>query len=160
VKSSRSGRIALAAALLATLGAKAVWTREAAAPDADFFNARAEALLRGQGYSVARDQRPFATLLFASHGGCRLLVAEYPPNGTLAEALTVNGRRIGPVHYIWRGETYATAPKLVPLLEFYLQRELQRIGFAPARQPILFVSAAQDCPAPAIDWSPLATLER
>jgi hypothetical protein len=129
-------------------------------PDAALFLARAEALLRGQGFTTARVVRRFGTVLIGSRGPCRLMVGDYPPDGTLAEPLAAEGRSVGPFHYVWAGETSERAPKFRPLVEFYVKRELGRVGFHPDRRPILAVAANAGCTGMPVDWTPLASLPR
>ncbi|HVQ07089.1 MAG TPA: hypothetical protein VMS43_01505 [Allosphingosinicella sp.] len=160
MKLSDRARLILAAALLVTLGAKLLWTRDAPAPDDALFVATAEETLRAQGFRTERIVRRFGTIVRGAREGCRLMVGDYPANGMFAEPLAAESRGIGATRFIWRGETSAQAPKPWPLLEFYLKRELGRLGFRPARRPILAVAANAACDAGAIDWTPLATLPR
>ena len=157
---SRGLRVTLAAALLLTLGLKLLWTREAPVPDAALFVTSAESLLQAQGFRTERVVRRFGTVVRGQRGPCRLLVGDYPPDGTLAEPLAAEGRSVGPFHYVWAGESSAAAPKLAPLVEYYVKRELGRLGFRPARRPILAVAAGHGCGGVEVDWTPLATLPR
>ncbi len=153
-------RLAVAAALALTLGAKAAWTREAPPPDTELFNARAEALLRGAGFRTGRVVRPFSAVVFGRRGGCTLMVADYPPQGTFAEPIALLGRSVGPMAYHWRGRIAQAPPRLGPLASFYLGRELRRIGFDPPRHPLLALAGSAGCDLAAIDWTPLTALPR
>ena len=157
---SAPARQILAAALLLTLGAKAAWTRRAPVPDAGLFAARVEAHLQAGGFETRRLRRPFGNLIFARDADCRMMVSDYRPHGTLADALTSYGRAVVPLHYVWRGDRCEAAPKLLPLTEFFMERELRRLGFSPQRHPILAVAASEGCRADRIDWTPLASLPR
>ncbi len=158
---SRPASVALAAALAITLGSKAAWTRGVEFPDNALFVERAEALLRAEGFATDRLTRPFGTLLFGRSGRCRVMIGEYPPNGTFSDILAVVGRSVGPLRYAWDGTVYDAPPKLVPLGEYFIQRELRRIGFEPVRRPIVAVAASDECPPRAgIDWAALAMLPR
>lgn len=157
--SSWPARLTLAAALAATLGGKAAWTRSVDFPNRALFVERAEALLRAEEFVTGRVDRPFGTVIVGRRGHCRLMIGDYPPNGTLSEILAVVGRRIGPLHYAWNGVLYDSPPKLVPLGEFFVQRELRRIGFEPARRPITAIAASAECPPLTdFDWTALARL--
>ena len=160
MKSSGRFRLILAAALLLTLGAKLLWTRDAPAPDDALFAATAEGTLRAQGFRTERIVRRFGTIVRGARGGCRLMVGDYPANGMLAEPLAAESRGIGATRFVWRGEASAQAPKLRPLLESYVNRELGRLGFRPERRPIFAVAANAACAGVAVDWAPLATLPR
>lgn len=160
MKFSGRARFVLAAALLLTLGVKLLWTREARAPDDALFVATAERTLQAQGFRTERVIRRFGTIVLGTRGPCRLIVGDYPANGTMAEPLEVESRTIGPQSFVWRGAASARPPKFWPLLEFYLKRELGRLGFHPDRHPILAVATAPACDGATIDWAPLATLPR
>lgn len=158
MKFSLRARLALAAALAATLGGKAALSRPAAGSDTQLLATRAAALFRANGFATRADHHPFGTILHAAGGGCRIMLADYPPHGTMAEPLSLLARPIGPLRYVWRGEMRASAPKLVALVSFFVQRELRRIGLSPPRQPLIAVAASPQCGLAPIDWSALATL--
>ena len=157
---SAPARLILAAALLLTLGAKAAWTRRAPEPDAGLFTARVEAHLQARGFETRQLRRPFGTLVIARDADCRMMVSDYRPHGTFGDALASYGRAVGPLHYVWRGHRSDSAPKLLPLSEFFVERELRRLGFSPRRHPILAVAASDACRADRIDWTPLSSLPR
>jgi hypothetical protein len=160
VKFSSRFRLILAASLLLTLGVKLLWTRDAPVPDDALFVATAEETLRAQGFRTDRIVRRFGTIVRGARGGCRLMVGDYPANGMFAEPLAAESRGIGTMRFVWRGEVSAQAPKLRPLLEFYVKRELGRLGFRAERRPILAIAANAACAGVAIDWTALATLPR
>ena len=157
-----SGRLKLlvAAALALTLGMKAAWTREAPPPDAELFNSRAEAVLRGAGFRTERVVRGFGTALFGRRGDCTLMVAEHVPQQTFSEPIGLHARSVGPVVHHWRGAISEASPWLRPLAEYYAGRELRRLGFSPPRHPILALAGSDGCDLAAIDWTPLAALPR
>lgn len=153
-------RLALAIFLALTLGLKLLVVREAPAPDAALFVEQAEAMLRIQGFATARVTRPFGTVVTGSRGACRLMVGDYPPDGTMAEPLAAEARGIGPLSYVWAGEIYQQAPKVRPLIEFYVRRELGRLGFRIRRWPTLAVATGSGCGGPRIDLKSLMILPR
>ena len=160
MKLSRGASTALAAALLLTLGLKLLLTREAPVPDAALFVEQAEALLRRQGFATERLVRRFGTVVVGQRGSCRLLVGDYPPDGTLAEPLAAEAQAVGPLSFVWAGEAYAQAPKLRPLVEYYARRELGRLGKNIRRWPILAVATGAGCGGVSVDWTPLIILPR
>jgi hypothetical protein len=160
VKFSARARVVLAVFLLLTLGVKLLWMRDAPEADHALFVATAEAALQGQGFRTGRIVKRFGIIVRGERGACRLTVGDYPPDGTLAEPLEAESRGIGPLRFFWAGEESARAPKLWPLAEFYLKRELGRLGLHPSRRPILAVAANPACAGIAVDWTPLATLPR
>lgn len=158
MKFSLGARLAIAAALALTLGGKAAFSRPAPGADAQLFAARATEQLRANGFATRSERRPFGTIIHAAAGACRVLLADFPPHGTMAEPLSLLARPIGPLRYVWRGEMRDSAPKLVPLTLFLVQRELRRIGLSPSRHPLIAVAASPRCDLAPIDWSALATL--
>lgn len=161
VKFSGRFKLAIAAMIVVTLGLKAIWTRDAIGPDAAFYVARAEGMLRAEGFATRRLTRPFATLLFGRKGRCAIMLAEYPPNGTFVAALQNHARGIGPLAFAWRGRLSFRPPKLVPLTLFYLRRELSRLGIATTREPITAIAVGRQCNGiEAMNWRALARLPR
>ena len=151
-------RIALATALLLSLCVKAAWAREAPSIDSAVFTARAETVLSESGFEVRRDRHRFGTVVRGRLGACTVLVADYPPHGTLRQVIAIAARDVAPLRYAWRGGVSDDAPKLLPLLDFYVWREAGRLGLSPARHPIAAVAMSPDCPASRIDWRGLASV--
>lgn len=161
MKFSRGLRASLlAAALLLTLGLKLLATEGAPPPDAALFVGQAEDVLRRAGFATTRVTRPFGTVMTGSRGACRMMIGDYPPDGTLAEPLAAEAQRIGPLNYIWAGDRYDRPPRLRPLIEYYVRREIQRLGFRIRRWPILAVATNAECDGVQPDWRPLIILPR
>lgn len=156
VRSSASA--AFAALLLVSLGAKAVLTAPAAEPDSRRFAGEAAAMLRARGFATHFEKRTFGVLVEGRRGDCRLAVGDYTPYGTFADRFDQLARPIGPLRFVYRGASHAQAPKLVPLLDFYMSRELRRVGLATLRHPIAAVAASPGCDLNVVDWSRLAAL--
>jgi hypothetical protein len=141
-----------------TLGLKAAWTREVPAADPQTFNQRAHRLLRAQGFETYMLPQRFGMLVAARRGECRLFVADYPPQGIFAEPIAHAARPVGPVHFLWGGKFHSEAPKVQPLLDFYVQRELRRVGFPAERHPLVAVAASEPCQLDRIDWTTLEAM--
>jgi hypothetical protein len=127
-------------------------------PDQGSLNLRTADLLRAGGFTVTAEPHKFETLLRAERRGCRLLAGAYDPRGTFAEAFRQLAAPVGPLRFAYRGESYDRPPKLRPLLEYYSQRELRRIGLAPALTPIVAYAATPGCEVGAIAWQRLAVV--
>ena len=151
-------RIALGAALLLSLCVKAAWAREAPPIDSSAFDAQAERLLRSSGFEVRLERQRFGTVVHGRSGACVVLVADYPPHGTLRQVLGIAARGVAPLRYAWRGGVSEDAPKLLPLLDFYVWREASRLGLRPPRHPITAVAMSPGCPPSRIDWTGLASV--
>jgi hypothetical protein len=153
-----SASLLFCAVLLVSLAAKAASSAPTPTPDPRRFAAAAAYSLRAEGFAVAFERRPLGILVHARRGSCRLTAGDYTPYGTFAEVFEARARRLGPLRFAYRGATYGRAPKLVPLLDFYLWRERRRLGLAAPRHPILAVAASPGCDAAALDWSRLSAL--
>lgn len=152
-----SASFAFAALLLISLAAKAALIAPAPEPDSHRVAGEAAAMLRDQGFLTAFESRPLGILVHARRGGCRLLVVDYNPYGTFAATIAERARPVGPLRFVYRGELYAQAPKLVPLLDFYVYRELRRVGIGARRHPIAAI-AWQGCDLARFDWRRLAAM--
>jgi hypothetical protein len=148
----------LGALLLLSLGAKAAWTREAPAPDAALFTREVQSVLEEGGFTVLHRDFSIGTMSYGRRGACTILVSEYDPHGTIAEPIERLARPLGRPVFLWRGRFSAEAPKLAPLMEFYLERELRRAGFRPSRRPIAAIAATPGCGIERLRWSALDTL--
>ena len=147
-----------AALLLVSLAAKAAVTAPSADPDPRRFAGEAAAMLRARGFATLFDRHTFAILVEGRRGSCRLLVGDYNPYGTFADRFDQLARPVGPLRFAYRGALHAQAPKVVPLLDFYMSRELRRVGFHARRHPIVAVAASPGCDLAPFDWGRLAAL--
>jgi hypothetical protein len=152
-----SASVAFAALLLVSLAAKAVVTAPAPQPDSRRLATAAAAMLRGHGFLTALERRPLGILVHGRRGGCRLFVGDYTPYGTFAPTFAARARLVGPLHFAYRGELYGHAPKLAPLFDFYLYRELRRVGVRVHRHPITAI-ASRGCDLAGFDWRRLAAV--
>jgi hypothetical protein len=139
---------ALAAILLLSLSGKLLANRATVEPDAGLFAARAEQALSASGFETKRVKRPMGLVVYGEKDGCRAMIAEYAPHGTFADTLVKRAAPVGPLRFAWRGATHEAAPKLRPLAEYYVRRELLRIGVDVPRAPIAALALTPGCPAP------------
>jgi hypothetical protein len=144
--------------LALSLGVKLLANTAPPGPDPGRFDATAAAMLRGGGFVVERESRPFGTVLHGTRGGCRLILAEYDPHGTFAELFRELAAPVGPLRFAWRGSVAATAPKTAALASFYLWRELGRVRVAVPRAPLAGWAASPGCDTSGIDWRRIARL--
>jgi hypothetical protein len=144
------------ALLFASLAMKAFLTAPAPEPDSLRFVGEAAAMLGAEHFATGFDRRPFGILVDGRRGGCRLRVGDYSPYGTFADRFAERARPVGPLHFAYRGVLYVRAPKLVPLIDFYIRRELRRVGLPAARHPIAAVAASPGCDVARLDWHRLA----
>ena len=157
---SGPAKFALMLALTMTLGLKAAWTRDAPKPDAHLFAGQALLFLQQSGFATRQEKRRFGIISYGRKGDCLLMLAEYRPHGTHAEPLAAHAAPLGPLLYAWRGELGGRAPKLIPLTEFYLNRELRRAGLQPTRHPIVAIAGSDGCELAQLPWRELAAMPR
>ena len=155
---SSSASLLFAGLLAASMSGKLLANRMAPEPDGAVLNTRLAALLRESGFQVHGESHGFANLVRAERPGCTMLAGDYDPHGTFDAAYRQFAAPIGPLHFSYRGRSFESAPKLRPLLEYYGQRELRRLGFAPARNPIVAYAASPGCKADGLSWRRLGTL--
>jgi hypothetical protein len=160
VRFSTPAKVALALALTTTLGLKAAWTRDSPRPDARLFADHALRFLQQAGFGTRQEKRRFGIISYGRKGECLVMLAEYRPHGINAVPLAAHARPLGPLRYAWRGALTDLAPKLVPLSEFYLDRELRRAGFQANRHPIVAVAGNENCHLAALPWHQLAAVPR
>jgi hypothetical protein len=152
VKSSALSLV-FGAILLVGVAGKLLSNVAVAEPSLDPFRAAGARLLRAQGYTVWRDP---AGPLRGRKGGCRVLLGDYSPYGTFAEVYAEMARPVGPLHYAYRGAPYDGAPKLRPLVEFYVEREFRRLGLRMSRHPIAAFAVTPGCALDAGGWQGLS----
>jgi hypothetical protein len=153
-----SASLLFGALLLVSLGAKAAVTAPSAEPDPRRFAGEAAAMIRARGFAILFEKRTFGILAEGRRGNCRLVVGDYTPYGTFADRFDQLARPIGSLRFVYRGDFHAQAPKLVPLLDFYMFRELRRVGLPALRHPIAAVAASPGCDLTPFDWRRLAAL--
>ena len=101
-------------------------------------------VLARQGFVAAVDTaRPF---VLARRGACRVKARIYDPYGTDRQFILRRDGSVGPVRFAYRGRWTDEAPKIRPLLQFYVQRELARVGIATPRPAIVSMASARGCP--------------
>jgi hypothetical protein len=141
--------------LLLGIGGKLASNGPAPEPSLDSFRDAGGRLLRVQGWTVWRDP---AGPLRGRKGGCAVLLGDYSPYGTYADVYAEMARPIGPLAYAYRGARYDRAPKLRPLVEFYVEREFRRLGYRPPRHPIAAFAVTRGCALEGAAWQSLATV--
>jgi hypothetical protein len=143
--------------VLVSLAAKAALIAPAPVPNSRRVAIEAAAMLGARGFATAFERRPLGTLLHARREGCRMLLGDYAPSGLFAVTFAERALPVGPLRFVYRGRIYTQAPKLVPVTDFYLYRELRRLGIGAERHPIVAV-ASRGCALPRFDWRRLAAL--
>lgn len=141
--------------LLLGIGGKLASNGAAPEPGLASFREAGARVLRAQGWTVWRDP---AGPLRGRKGRCVLLLGDYSPYGTFADVYAEMARPIGPLAYAYRGARYDRAPKLRPLVEFYVDREFRRLGYRTPRHPISAFAITPGCGLDPSMWRDLATV--
>jgi hypothetical protein len=157
VKFSRASA-AFAALLAISLASKAAVNVVPREPSPVTFARAASAMLRDGGYRVSLEPRNFAIIVHGARAACRLSLTDYTPYGTFADPIAAFARPIGRLSFAYRGRFYDHPPKVMPLTDYYLVRELRRIGIDAPRRPIVAVAAAPGCALGLLDWRRLTEL--
>lgn len=153
-RASAGFAVALAVSLVVKIGVAA--NVGAARPEA--FANHATAMLRAGGFDAAVQPRKFGLLIYGARGRCRVMLGDYPPHGTFADPIRAAAQPIGTLRFRYRDTVYDRAPKATPLFDFYIVRELRRIGVAAARRPIVAVAASPGCDLTTLDWTQLSPI--
>lgn len=151
---------ALVGLLVLSMGLKLGASRSEPMPDERLFASQVSRFLEREGYSTAAELRPLGMMVTARRDGCRLAIRNYPPHGTLAQTYARLAQPIGPLHFAYRGRVSDRAPKLLPLIEYFIGRELRRLGIAAPRAPILAVAASPGCDIERLRWEAISTFAR
>jgi hypothetical protein len=160
VKSLRAPSLLLGVVLALSLSGKLLASRAEPAADEALFAESVATFLKRQGLVTRSERRPMGMMVVGERGDCRLTVREAEPHGTYANVLARMARRIGPLAYVYRGTVTRELPKIAPLADYFVGRELRRIHVPVPRAPILAVAAAPACNIMRWRWQELATLPR
>ena len=143
------------AVLMLGVAAKLVSNGPVPEPDLRPFREAGARSLRAQGYSVWKDP---AGPLRGRRGNCQVLLGDYSPYGTFADVYAEMARPIGRLRYAYRGRGYDRAPKLRPLIEYYVEREIRRVGYRLSRHPIAAAAVTPGCALDQSAWQSLSSL--
>ena len=161
VKSSRAASLGLAGVLLLSLFGKLLAARPDPSPDPiRTADALAQVLAQSQYETrIVRTRGAPGQLVEAWSGDCRLLAGDYPPYDTFADVYGMLARPLGSLRYVYRGSLVTKPPKFRALFDFYLWREMRRIGLPQRRAPVIAIAATPACDLTRIDWRQTATLD-
>ena len=151
---------ALVGLLVLSLGLKLAASRSEPRPDQQLFASQVFRFLEREGYTTAAELRPLGMMVTARRDGCRLAIRDYPPHGTLAQVYARLARPVGQLRFVYRGRVSDRAPKLLPLIEYFIGRELRRMGIAAPRAPILAVAVSRGCDITRLRWGTISTFPR
>ena len=160
MKSFARLELALAAALVVSLGGKLAAASRTSDPDPHTAAASAERMLTSAGFDarIVETSRSPRVFVEARRGQCRMIAGEYPPHSTFRDVYLDLAAPIGPLRFAHRGRLLDREPKVLGLWDFYRWRELRRIGVAAPRNAIIAVAASSGCHAETLPWSEVAAL--
>ncbi|MEO5775185.1 MAG: hypothetical protein ABIQ32_13865 [Sphingomicrobium sp.] len=99
---------------------------------------------------------PSSDVVHAGSPGCRMWAREYTPYGTYLSDFQDAAKPYGRLYFVYGNQLYDRPPKVVPLLRFYVARELARAGLRPKRKPVVAVAVTARCNLRRIDWRQIA----
>lgn len=101
--------------------------------------------LQASGYTVQLELAK-RTRVTATRDSCRMVIRLLDPHATNRQATLERLSTEGRVAYIWQGSMQDSLPRFRPLLDFYWERELARLGLAASRQPVWIAALGPTCP--------------
>jgi len=104
------------------------------------------------GFTTKVQQWPTGVAVQAQRGACRMWVRESSPHGTMRNIYDELAKPLGPLRFIYRGASFKEPPKLNPMLRFFFNREMARVGIATSRSPIYAVASSAACNISSIRW--------
>jgi hypothetical protein len=123
----------------------------------DILVSRVERALGAVGLSVRiQPDPPLGKIVFGNGPRCRMWARNFEPYGNSLSYFQEQATGVGPLKFVYNNQVYSRAPKLEPLLRFYVSRELARAGLAAYRRPIIAVAASPACDLQAISWEGLS----
>jgi len=103
--------------------------------------------LAGQGY-VAEVPRADLPIAKAQKSACNLTARILDPHGIFRDTELLKLPRGWSVAYSWRGTWQTSLPRLGPLVEYYIARQLARFGAAARHAPVIMLSIQPGCARP------------
>jgi len=135
------------ALLVLSLGGKIVLngSDESLIDDGPKFALAVATTLNEQGFDTKATFWPTGPQVEARRGDCFMWVRDYTPHGTMKNILMVLAEPVGKLRYSYRGEIADEPPKVLPLIRFFLRREVARLGTVAPRYPIYAVAENAAC---------------
>lgn len=106
-----------------------------------------EARLAAQGYAVSVP-RAALPIVLGKRGDCSFTARVLDPHGLFRDTELLKLRPGWTVRYGWRGDWHAELPRLGPLVDYYLARQLARFGIDAHHVVVVMLSNAPGCPPP------------
>ncbi len=144
----------LVALVLLSLAGKAAVNREDQNPAIleHTFALAVQRQLSQAGFTTNVERWPTGVTIQAQEGACRMWVRESSPHGTMRNIYDELAKPLGPLRFIYRGATFEEPPKLDPMLRFFFNREMARLGIKTSRSPIYAVASSSVCDLHSIQW--------
>jgi hypothetical protein len=103
--------------------------------------------LGGQGYKVAVP-RADLPIVRGELGECSFTARILDPHGIYRDTELLKLPPGWSVAYGWRGKWHQSLPRLGPLVEYYVARQLARFGVSAEHAPVIMVSSQGGCALP------------
>lgn len=130
--------------LFVSLGLKWHGSRLLPTEDYGFAIAYSKADLIRQGYDVQIERLGLGKLL-ARRGDCIIVLRPLDPHATAQSFYRRKLSETGSIKYAWRGAWREDLPRIMPLIQYYGQRELARQSLSASRNPVWMAGIGQGC---------------
>jgi hypothetical protein len=159
---SRASRLSLAIALLLglTLAPKLLSAGRLAEPDGARLARDMAGMLAERGFQTRIVPHHLFPYVLARRGGCTLVAANAPANGSLRDRFADAAARVGPTFYHYRSPPIGPFPRFRPVVEEYLQHWAYRLGLVVPRRPVIAIAAAPACRPDRLGWPALRVWPR
>ncbi|MEO6359887.1 MAG: hypothetical protein ABIO43_04835 [Sphingomicrobium sp.] len=104
------------------------------------------------GFTSNVEQWPTGVAIQAQGGACRIWVRESTPHGTMRNVYDELAKPLGKLRFVYREAISEDPPKLDPMLRFFFNREMARLGVKVSRSPIYAVASSSACDIHSIQW--------
>lgn len=103
-------------------------------------------------FTTKVEEWPSGVAVHAERGACRMWVRESSPHGTMRNVHEELATSVGSLRYIYRGESFKEPPTLDPMLWFFFDREMARLGITVSRYPLYAVASSKACDPSLVRW--------
>jgi hypothetical protein len=142
--------LAAAAVLAVSLGLKLAVQNAVVEEDSQGAVTGLATALSEVGYSVSVP-RTDLPIVRAEQPGCTLTARVLDPHATYHDTELHKLQPGWRIAYVWRGKARSILPRIGPLGEYYVAREMARLGLTASRAPVVMLSLSPGCDGLPVD---------
>lgn len=94
-------------------------------------------------------------LIYATAGGCRMLIAEAAPDGWNREAIRELARTMDQLFIVEHGKIYRQQSTWLTVTQHWWSKYLRKLGLGSDQLPMIAVAATASCNAEQLPWAEL-----